>query len=171
MQEIVFCHMRETNPDPPLAPAATIAPACDHCSNLAIANTNGVHNFRLEAGDVHKELNTAASRITNNVSTTQTINQIIGPVSNQFQAQQLPVQCEIQEQVQTMNAHFAALAEQMQQLISASTATAVACTNLPMPRKSPATSQFHGEEQRDIYIPNDTFRKTELALAYDRPPA
>uniref|UniRef100_A0A915JEW6 Uncharacterized protein n=1 Tax=Romanomermis culicivorax TaxID=13658 RepID=A0A915JEW6_ROMCU len=61
------------------------------------------------------QLSTAAARITNNVPTVQTIDQIIGAISDQFQAQQLGVQLEIQEQVKSANACFAALAEQMQQ--------------------------------------------------------
>uniref|UniRef100_A0A915L1W9 Uncharacterized protein n=1 Tax=Romanomermis culicivorax TaxID=13658 RepID=A0A915L1W9_ROMCU len=47
-------------------------------------------------------------------------------ISDQFQAQQLPVQCEIQEQTKATNARFAALAEQIQQLIS----TTAAATNV-----------------------------------------
>uniref|UniRef100_A0A915IBE5 Uncharacterized protein n=1 Tax=Romanomermis culicivorax TaxID=13658 RepID=A0A915IBE5_ROMCU len=109
-----------------------------HCSSLAIPNANKVHNFWIEAHDTLEQLNTAAARITNNVPTVQTIDQIIGPVSDQFQAQQLRVQREIQEQVKFMNAHFAALAEKMQQLISTTATTAAAC-NPSMPRPLPVT--------------------------------
>uniref|UniRef100_A0A915K309 Uncharacterized protein n=1 Tax=Romanomermis culicivorax TaxID=13658 RepID=A0A915K309_ROMCU len=77
------------NIDPPLAPAATQAPAHDHCSSLATAYTNEVHNFELEVRNALEQLNTAAVRITNNVPTVQTIDQIIGTISDQFQAQQL----------------------------------------------------------------------------------
>uniref|UniRef100_A0A915JUB7 Uncharacterized protein n=1 Tax=Romanomermis culicivorax TaxID=13658 RepID=A0A915JUB7_ROMCU len=42
----------------------------------------------------------------------------MGPISDQFQAQQLRVQRETQEQVQVTNVCFTTLAEQMQQLIS-----------------------------------------------------
>uniref|UniRef100_A0A915I7U6 Uncharacterized protein n=1 Tax=Romanomermis culicivorax TaxID=13658 RepID=A0A915I7U6_ROMCU len=105
----------------------------------------------------------AAVRITNNVPTVQTIDLIIGAVSDQFQAQQLHVQCEIQEQAQAMNARFAALAKQMQQLISTTTITTTVCNNLPTPRPPPATSWFHSQELRDIYITNDTFLETERA--------
>uniref|UniRef100_A0A915HMF6 Uncharacterized protein n=1 Tax=Romanomermis culicivorax TaxID=13658 RepID=A0A915HMF6_ROMCU len=119
------------NIDPPLAPSTTRAPTNDHCSRLAIANASEIHNFRLEACNVLQQLNTAAAWITNNVPMVQTIDQIIGPVFNQFQAQQLGVQCKIQEQVQATNAHFAALAEQMQQLISTTTALPVARNNPP----------------------------------------
>uniref|UniRef100_A0A915L2E0 Uncharacterized protein n=1 Tax=Romanomermis culicivorax TaxID=13658 RepID=A0A915L2E0_ROMCU len=52
--------------------------------------------------------NTAAARITNNVPMVQTIDQIIRTVSDQFQAQQLCVQCKIQEQTKATNAGFAA---------------------------------------------------------------
>uniref|UniRef100_A0A915I461 Uncharacterized protein n=1 Tax=Romanomermis culicivorax TaxID=13658 RepID=A0A915I461_ROMCU len=59
----------------------------------------------------------------------QTIDQIISAISDQFQAQQIRVQCEIQEQAKATNAHFATLAEQMQQLIS----TTAAATNARNP--------------------------------------
>uniref|UniRef100_A0A915IX33 Uncharacterized protein n=1 Tax=Romanomermis culicivorax TaxID=13658 RepID=A0A915IX33_ROMCU len=91
-------------------------------------------------------------------------------VSDQFQAQQLRVQHQIEEQVQPTNMGFAALAEQMQQLISMTMAMAVAC-NPPTPRPLPVTSRFHSEETCDIYIPNETLHETELALAFGRPPA
>uniref|UniRef100_A0A915HXA6 Reverse transcriptase domain-containing protein n=1 Tax=Romanomermis culicivorax TaxID=13658 RepID=A0A915HXA6_ROMCU len=122
-----------------------------------------------EAGDTLKQLNTAAARITNNVPTIQTTDQIIGALSDQFQAQQLDIQGKIQEQIQAMKAHFSALAEQMQQLISTTTTVAAAGNNPPTPRPPPATSQFHSQERRDIYITNDTFWETELALAYGHP--
>uniref|UniRef100_A0A915I4Z8 Uncharacterized protein n=1 Tax=Romanomermis culicivorax TaxID=13658 RepID=A0A915I4Z8_ROMCU len=98
------------------------------------------------------------------------MDQIIGTVSNQFQAQQSCLQREIQEQVQSTNAHFAALAQQMQQLISTTTAAAVE-PNPPTPRPPPVSSQFHCEEMRDIYIPNETLPETEQALAFGRPRA
>uniref|UniRef100_A0A915I1H2 Uncharacterized protein n=1 Tax=Romanomermis culicivorax TaxID=13658 RepID=A0A915I1H2_ROMCU len=60
---------------------------CDHSSSLAIANTNEVHNFRLEACNALEQLNTTAGRITNNVLMAQTIDQIIGAISNQLQGQ------------------------------------------------------------------------------------
>uniref|UniRef100_A0A915I444 Uncharacterized protein n=1 Tax=Romanomermis culicivorax TaxID=13658 RepID=A0A915I444_ROMCU len=82
-----------------------------------------------------------------------------------IRTQQLGVQCEIQEQVQSMNMPFAALAEQVQQLISTTIASAVAHNNPITPRPLPATSSFHREEPHDIYITNDTFRETEPALA------
>uniref|UniRef100_A0A915JYQ7 Uncharacterized protein n=1 Tax=Romanomermis culicivorax TaxID=13658 RepID=A0A915JYQ7_ROMCU len=97
------------------------------------------------------------------------IDQIIGPVSDQFQAQQLCVQCEIQEQTKATNARFATLAEQMQQLIS-TTAAATNARNTPTPRPSRVSSPFHGEETRDIYIPNETLRDTELAQIFGRLP-
>uniref|UniRef100_A0A915HGX7 Uncharacterized protein n=1 Tax=Romanomermis culicivorax TaxID=13658 RepID=A0A915HGX7_ROMCU len=71
-------------------------------------------------------INTTKARITNNVPTVQTINQVIGAVSDQFKAQQLCVPSEIQEQGKSTNVRFAALAEQMQQLIS----TTAAATNV-----------------------------------------
>uniref|UniRef100_A0A915JB05 Uncharacterized protein n=1 Tax=Romanomermis culicivorax TaxID=13658 RepID=A0A915JB05_ROMCU len=70
------------NLDPLLAPAATLAPTSDHHSSLAIANANEVHNFGLEARDTLERFNTAAVRITNNVPTIQTTDQIIGAVSD-----------------------------------------------------------------------------------------
>uniref|UniRef100_A0A915JCU7 Uncharacterized protein n=1 Tax=Romanomermis culicivorax TaxID=13658 RepID=A0A915JCU7_ROMCU len=100
-------------------------------------------------------LNTAAGRITNNVPTVQTIDQIIGAVSDQLQAQQLHVQREIQEQTKATNAPFVALAEQMQQLISTTT-TPTNARNPPTPRLPPVSTRFHSEETRDIYIPNET---------------
>uniref|UniRef100_A0A915IE95 Uncharacterized protein n=1 Tax=Romanomermis culicivorax TaxID=13658 RepID=A0A915IE95_ROMCU len=122
------------NLDLPLAPVATLAPTCDHCSSLTMANAN-VHNFRLQAHDALEQLNTPAARITNNVPTVQTMDQTIGAISHQFQAQQLCVQHKIQEQVQTTNVHFAPLTEQMQQLFSTTTAAAVAHNNPLTPRK------------------------------------
>uniref|UniRef100_A0A915IQI2 Uncharacterized protein n=1 Tax=Romanomermis culicivorax TaxID=13658 RepID=A0A915IQI2_ROMCU len=83
--------------------------------------------------------------------------------------QQLCVQYEIQEQVQSTNARLATLAEQMQQLISTTTAMAVAC-NLPTPRPPPVTSRFHCQETPDIYIPKETLHETEPALAFGRLP-
>uniref|UniRef100_A0A915IRA2 Uncharacterized protein n=1 Tax=Romanomermis culicivorax TaxID=13658 RepID=A0A915IRA2_ROMCU len=102
--------------------------------------------------------------------TVQTIDQIIGAISDQFQAQELGVQWEIQKQVQTMNAQFVTLAEQMQQLISTTTAATTVGNNPPTPRPLPVTSRFHGKEWHYIYITNDTFQETEPTLAYSRPP-
>uniref|UniRef100_A0A915L9S3 Uncharacterized protein n=1 Tax=Romanomermis culicivorax TaxID=13658 RepID=A0A915L9S3_ROMCU len=65
-----------------------------------------------KAQDALEQLNTAVARITNNVPTIQTIKQIIGAISNQFQAQQLHIQREIEEPAQAMNACFSTLAEQ-----------------------------------------------------------
>uniref|UniRef100_A0A915I827 Uncharacterized protein n=1 Tax=Romanomermis culicivorax TaxID=13658 RepID=A0A915I827_ROMCU len=59
----------------------------------------------------------------------------------------------------------------MQQLISTTTAAAVACNNPPTPRPLLVTSWFHREEQHGIYITNDTFWETKPALAYGCPPA
>uniref|UniRef100_A0A915IGD7 Uncharacterized protein n=1 Tax=Romanomermis culicivorax TaxID=13658 RepID=A0A915IGD7_ROMCU len=58
----------------------------------------------LEVGDALEQLNATAARITNNVLTVQTMDQIIGAISNQLQAQQLQVQCEIKEQAQVTKA-------------------------------------------------------------------
>uniref|UniRef100_A0A915KYD4 Uncharacterized protein n=1 Tax=Romanomermis culicivorax TaxID=13658 RepID=A0A915KYD4_ROMCU len=68
--------------DLPLAPAATRALANDHRSSLVIANANKVHNFGLEVHNALEQLSTAAAQITNNVPTVQTIDQIIGAVSD-----------------------------------------------------------------------------------------
>uniref|UniRef100_A0A915J5G4 Uncharacterized protein n=1 Tax=Romanomermis culicivorax TaxID=13658 RepID=A0A915J5G4_ROMCU len=138
------------------------------CLTVAIATTNEVQNYQLEARHALDQLNTAVASITNNVPTVQTIDQIIGAVSYQFQARQLCVQCEIQEQAQATNSCFAALAEQTQQLISSTAAAAAACNNMPRPRPPPATSQLHDEERPDIYITIDTFWETKPALAYRR---
>uniref|UniRef100_A0A915J4B2 Uncharacterized protein n=1 Tax=Romanomermis culicivorax TaxID=13658 RepID=A0A915J4B2_ROMCU len=73
------------------------------------------------------------------------IDQIIGVISNQFQAQQLRAQRQIQEQAKATKARFATLEEQMQQLISTTAAATNAC-NLPTPRPPPVSSGFHGEE-------------------------
>uniref|UniRef100_A0A915KHW1 Uncharacterized protein n=1 Tax=Romanomermis culicivorax TaxID=13658 RepID=A0A915KHW1_ROMCU len=153
----------------PTAPTATPASTTNHRSSLATANAKEVHNFRIEACDTLDQLSTAAARITNNVPTVQTIDQIIGAISDQFQAQQLRVQPEIQEQTKATNARFATLAEQMQQLIS-TTAAATNVRNPPTPRPPPVSSRFHGEETRDIYIPNETLRDTELAQVFGRLP-
>uniref|UniRef100_A0A915I8L1 Uncharacterized protein n=1 Tax=Romanomermis culicivorax TaxID=13658 RepID=A0A915I8L1_ROMCU len=153
------------NIDPPQAPAATPASATNHCSSLAITNANEVHNFRIEARNTLDQLSTAAARITNNLPTAQTIDQIISALSDQFQAQQLCVQREIQEQVKSTIARIAALAEQMQQLIS-TTAAAANARNPPTPRPLPVSSRFHSQETQDIYIPNQTLRETELAQVF-----
>uniref|UniRef100_A0A915ICB2 Uncharacterized protein n=1 Tax=Romanomermis culicivorax TaxID=13658 RepID=A0A915ICB2_ROMCU len=113
-----------------------------------MANVNEVHNFRIEACNALDQLSTAAGRITNNVPTVQMIDQIIGAVYDQFQAQQLCVQREIQEQMKSTNAHFTALVEEMQQLISTTAAAAAAC-NPPTPRPPLVSSRFHGEEITD----------------------
>uniref|UniRef100_A0A915KNS9 Peptidase A2 domain-containing protein n=1 Tax=Romanomermis culicivorax TaxID=13658 RepID=A0A915KNS9_ROMCU len=99
----------------------------------------------------------------------QMIDQIMGAISDQFQAQQLRIQCEIQEQTKAANARFTALAEQMQQLISTTAAATNAC-NPPTPRPLLVSSQFHGEETRDIYIPNETLCETEPAQVFGRLP-
>uniref|UniRef100_A0A915JM70 Uncharacterized protein n=1 Tax=Romanomermis culicivorax TaxID=13658 RepID=A0A915JM70_ROMCU len=157
------------NIDPPQAPAATPASVNNHHSSLAIANANEVHNFQIEAPDALDQLSTTAAQITNNLPTVQTIDQIISTISNQFRAQQLRIQCEIQEQVKSTNMRFATLAEQMQQLI-ATTAAAAAARNPPTPRLLLVTSWFHGEETRDIYIPNKTLRETEPAQVFGQLP-
>uniref|UniRef100_A0A915HHC6 Phosphate transporter n=1 Tax=Romanomermis culicivorax TaxID=13658 RepID=A0A915HHC6_ROMCU len=108
-------------------------------------------------------------RHADNVPTVQTIDQIISAISDQFHAQKLRVQHEIQEQVKSTNARFAALVEQRQQLISTTTAAAAA-HNGPTPKPPRVTSQFHGEETRNIYIPNKTLRETELAQVFGQPP-
>uniref|UniRef100_A0A915K370 Uncharacterized protein n=1 Tax=Romanomermis culicivorax TaxID=13658 RepID=A0A915K370_ROMCU len=130
------------NIDPLQASAPTHAPVTNHCSSLAIANANKVHNFGIEACDTLEQLSTAAARITNNVPTIQTIDQIIGAISDQYQAQQIHVQCKIQEQAKSTNACFTALAEQLQKLISTTTAAAAA-RNPPTPRPPLVTSWFH----------------------------
>uniref|UniRef100_A0A915HU07 Uncharacterized protein n=1 Tax=Romanomermis culicivorax TaxID=13658 RepID=A0A915HU07_ROMCU len=157
------------NIDPRQAPTTTHTLATNHRSSLAIANAKEVHNFQIQAREALDLLNTPAVCITNNVPTVQTIDQIIGVVSDQFQAQQLCVQHEIQEQVKSTNARFAALAEQMQQLISTTTAAANA-RNPPTPRLPPMSSWFQGKETRDIYIPNETLGETELAQVFGGPP-
>uniref|UniRef100_A0A915L490 Uncharacterized protein n=1 Tax=Romanomermis culicivorax TaxID=13658 RepID=A0A915L490_ROMCU len=75
------------NIDPGQAPAATGAPVTNHRSSLAIANANEVHNLQIEACNALEQLSTATARITNNVPTVQTIDQIIRSISDQFQAQ------------------------------------------------------------------------------------
>uniref|UniRef100_A0A915KSZ5 Uncharacterized protein n=1 Tax=Romanomermis culicivorax TaxID=13658 RepID=A0A915KSZ5_ROMCU len=100
---------------------------------------------KIEACDALDQLSTAAAHITNNVPMVQTIDQIIGAVSDQLKAQQLRFQREIQEQAKATNERFATLAEQMQQLIL----TTVAATNaltLATPRPPWVSSRFHGEE-------------------------
>uniref|UniRef100_A0A915L6G0 Uncharacterized protein n=1 Tax=Romanomermis culicivorax TaxID=13658 RepID=A0A915L6G0_ROMCU len=64
---------------------------------------------------------------------------------------------------------FAALTEQMQQLISTTAAT-TNTRNPPTPRPLRVSSGFHGEEMRDIYIPNETLPETEPAQVFGRPP-
>uniref|UniRef100_A0A915K559 Uncharacterized protein n=1 Tax=Romanomermis culicivorax TaxID=13658 RepID=A0A915K559_ROMCU len=51
--------------------------------------------LQIEACDALEQLSTAATRITNNVPTVQLIDQIMGALSDQVQAQQLRVQREI----------------------------------------------------------------------------
>uniref|UniRef100_A0A915KY73 Uncharacterized protein n=1 Tax=Romanomermis culicivorax TaxID=13658 RepID=A0A915KY73_ROMCU len=84
------------------------------------------------ARDALDQLSTATAHITNNALTVQTIDQIIGAVSDQFQAQKLRVQREIREQTKATNVRFAALAEQMQQLILTTNTR-----NPPTPRPPP----------------------------------
>uniref|UniRef100_A0A915JX44 Uncharacterized protein n=1 Tax=Romanomermis culicivorax TaxID=13658 RepID=A0A915JX44_ROMCU len=95
--------------------------------------------------------------------------QIIGAVSDLPQDQQLRVQCKIQEQAKATNERFAALAEQMQQLIL-TTAAATNAHNPATPRPPPVSSWFHSEETQDIYIPNKTLSETEPAQVFGRPP-
>uniref|UniRef100_A0A915IZF4 Uncharacterized protein n=1 Tax=Romanomermis culicivorax TaxID=13658 RepID=A0A915IZF4_ROMCU len=76
----------------------------------------------IEAHEALEQLSNATARITNNVPTMQTIDQIIGTILDQLQVQGLQVQCEIKEQTQATNAQFTTLAEQMQQLIATTTA-------------------------------------------------
>uniref|UniRef100_A0A915KXS6 Uncharacterized protein n=1 Tax=Romanomermis culicivorax TaxID=13658 RepID=A0A915KXS6_ROMCU len=57
----------------------------------------------------------------------------------------------------------------MQQLISTTAAATNAC-NRPTPRPLPVSSRFHGEETRDIYIPNETLGETEPAQVFGRLP-
>uniref|UniRef100_A0A915IW44 Metalloendopeptidase n=1 Tax=Romanomermis culicivorax TaxID=13658 RepID=A0A915IW44_ROMCU len=60
--------------------------------------------YNIEAHDTLEQLNTTATRITNNVRTVQTIDQIIRILSNQLQAQQLQVQGKIKEKAQVTKA-------------------------------------------------------------------
>uniref|UniRef100_A0A915JXF0 Uncharacterized protein n=1 Tax=Romanomermis culicivorax TaxID=13658 RepID=A0A915JXF0_ROMCU len=69
-----------------------------------IMQSSAVHT--IGAREVLNQLSTAAARITNNVSSVQTIDQIISTISDQFQVQQLCVQQEVQEQVKSTNTHF-----------------------------------------------------------------
>uniref|UniRef100_A0A915KFA0 Uncharacterized protein n=1 Tax=Romanomermis culicivorax TaxID=13658 RepID=A0A915KFA0_ROMCU len=84
-------------------------------------------------------------------------------------AQQLHVQCQIQEQTKATNTCFATLAEQKQQLILTTAAATNAC-NPPTPRPPPVSSQFHREETQDIYIPNKTLHETKPAQVFGQPP-
>uniref|UniRef100_A0A915HXL0 Uncharacterized protein n=1 Tax=Romanomermis culicivorax TaxID=13658 RepID=A0A915HXL0_ROMCU len=119
--------------------------------------------------DALEQLNTATARINNNVPTVQNIDQIIGAMSNQLQAQELQVQHRIKEQAQVPNTQFTTLADQMQQLIL-TTATVIAHTN-PLTSRPPYTSsRFHCEDTHDICITNDTFQETKQALAYAHVP-
>uniref|UniRef100_A0A915KG84 Uncharacterized protein n=1 Tax=Romanomermis culicivorax TaxID=13658 RepID=A0A915KG84_ROMCU len=74
------------NLDPPLAPTAN---ARDHRSSITITNAYKFQNLPSEARNALEQLNTTAVRITKNVPTVQMIDQIIGAVSDQLQAQQL----------------------------------------------------------------------------------
>uniref|UniRef100_A0A915J9T7 Uncharacterized protein n=1 Tax=Romanomermis culicivorax TaxID=13658 RepID=A0A915J9T7_ROMCU len=49
------------NSDPRQVPTATRAPVTNHCSSLAIANANKVHNFGIEAQDDLEQLSTGAA--------------------------------------------------------------------------------------------------------------
>uniref|UniRef100_A0A915ILD2 BLOC-1-related complex subunit 7 n=1 Tax=Romanomermis culicivorax TaxID=13658 RepID=A0A915ILD2_ROMCU len=114
--------MTQPSPEPILRTPSSISTRPRPRSSLAIANANEVHNFRIEARDALEQLSTATVRITNNAAMRITNH----PISDQFQPQQLHVQCKIQEQVQSTNGRFATLAEQMQQLISTTTTMAIA---------------------------------------------
>uniref|UniRef100_A0A915IE99 Uncharacterized protein n=1 Tax=Romanomermis culicivorax TaxID=13658 RepID=A0A915IE99_ROMCU len=81
----------------PLAAAATQANMHDHHNSISLANVCEVQKFQLEVRDALEQLNIATTRMTNNVLTVQTIDQIIGTISDQLQAQQLQVHQKIRE--------------------------------------------------------------------------
>uniref|UniRef100_A0A915KFT6 Uncharacterized protein n=1 Tax=Romanomermis culicivorax TaxID=13658 RepID=A0A915KFT6_ROMCU len=89
--------------DPHLAPATTRTNYCDQPSSIAIVNSYEIQNLCTQPRNTFDQVNTAATRITNNVLTLQTIDQIINAICDQLQAQQLQVQCEIKEQAQFTN--------------------------------------------------------------------
>uniref|UniRef100_A0A915KV46 Uncharacterized protein n=1 Tax=Romanomermis culicivorax TaxID=13658 RepID=A0A915KV46_ROMCU len=144
------------NLDPPLAPAPNLAPAHDHCSSLAMANKRMTPSNNLiqpwqglptTFTPYKPSRKSLAPSLINFKPNNCAFN---AKFKNKFMLRThilppLPNKCNNSFQQPPLPPQHAITHQQ-------------------------GTSPFHGKEPRDIYITNDTFWETKLALAYGCPP-